>query len=171
MLFTILNVACRPTTDVIEKAPTTHAFALHAEIGRDAQAFTTLSDQTLLIAAKDQLYLLEGADITEIEAPLPPGEITLLARGSSDDDLYAWVHGKGLYAGSLDSEWRPVNDGLSSPTLALFNPDAMPTPQSIDFDGEELWMAAIGGLYKKLPEESRWTPQSTASSGALNPIF
>ena len=107
------------------------------------------------IATRDAIL----QDGQPFDASLPDGTVTWLDEG------LAHVWGKGLY--SLDGE--PVGEGLENPTLNLLNPDAVPIALDVSV-GEETWLAAAGGLFKRTTG-STWQLVDLSSSGSLNVLF
>lgn len=137
----------------------------HQSINVDAQQRIVWSDQETLYRSTDDA----GVEVISGEG-LAPGIRRFIATTS--EHLFVYVHGRGLYRGSLNGgDFVSVEAGLENPLLGVLNDDASPVPLAMREAGDTLWMAAAGGLFSSQDAGDTWTLAATGGSGAVNLLF
>ena len=167
-LMWLVGCTCQPDSDSAVREAGHHP-SLLAEVSPGVDAFTVSPEGVAWYAADGSVQRVDGAGASL--PTLPPGAVTFMTA-LSDDVLLARVHGKGLFRVQVgDDAWQAAQTGLTSALLTILNPTAVPVPIAAHVEGEHVWLAAGGGLYRSTDVGQSWVPISTASSGNINVAF
>jgi len=163
-VFVVLLFACKPD-------PSGQALELPhhwAEVGEVVAADAFGGDDHSAWTALPDGFVVDG--VARDRGDLPPGTVRWI--DATEGLVLAHINGKGLYR-TVDAgdTWVAASEGFAAPTLALFNPLAVPAPFDLHRQGDRLWLAAAGGLFYSDDEASTWDLADTGGSGSFNLLF